>query len=152
VLFLWSINSMLEPALQVINAWGFVYKTKAWTWVKKTKTGEKWHYGLGFWTRQNTESCLLATRGNPKRLDRISEDATIQKVARGVPELLISPVRQHSQKPDEVYGLIERLVPGPYVELFSRKGRLGWDVALSPEAGLLIRAQSILVASHRLWS
>src|SRR5215831_13395926 len=77
VLFLWSINSMLEPDLQVINAWGFVYKTKAWTWVKKTKTGEKWHYGLGFWTRQNTESCLLATRGNPKRLDRISEDATI---------------------------------------------------------------------------
>ena len=129
VLFLWALNSMLEHALAVIRAWGFTYKTKAFTWAKQTRTGAKWHMGLGFWSRQNTEDVLLATRGNPKRFNT--------RAARSVPQLLIAPVQQHSQKPDEVYGLIERMVPGPYVKLFSRKSRPGWDVAISNQAGLL---------------
>ena len=64
---------------------------------------------------QNTESCLLATRGNPKR------------VPRAVPEPLIAPRRQHSQKPKETRERIELLVPGPYLELFARSSRPGWD-------------------------
>lgn len=113
-LFLWGINSMLPQALDVIRSWGFTYKTAAFTWAKRTPRDAGWHFGLGYWTRQNTESCLLATRGHPKRLSR------------AVPELLIAPRRQHSQKPEEIYERIEALCPGPYLELFARgRARLG---------------------------
>ncbi len=71
--------------------------------------------GLGFWTRANPEPCLLATRGHPKRS------------AGDVRKLLISPRREHSRKPDETYALIERLLPGPYLELFARRSQPGWD-------------------------
>jgi N6-adenosine-specific RNA methylase IME4 len=71
--------------------------------------------GLGFWTRANPEPCLLATRGQPKRS------------AGDVPKLLIAPRREHSRKPEETYARIERLLPGPYLELFARQSRPGWD-------------------------
>ena len=106
---------MLPQALAVIEAWGFTYKTIAFTWAKRTPRDNGWHFGLRYWTRQNSESCLLATRGHPKRLSR------------AVPELLIAPRRQHSQKPDEIYERIGRLCPGPYLEMFARSQRVGWD-------------------------
>lgn len=121
-LFLWSVNSMLPHALALIEAWGFEYRTVAFTWAKQTPTGKPWHFGLGYWTRQNTEQCLLATRGKPKRL------------ARDVPQLLVAPRRQHSRKPDEVYARIERLLGGPYCELFARQEWPGWATAFSNEA------------------
>ena len=71
--------------------------------------------GLGYWTRGNVEQCLLATRGKPARKSK------------AVRKLVISPRREHSRKPDEMYGHIEALVDGPYLELFSRAGRNGWD-------------------------
>ena len=72
--------------------------------------------GLGYWTRANTEPCLLATRGKPKRLNA--------DVRQGI----IEPRREHSRKPDGIHERIERLVAGPYVELFARQsGRPGWD-------------------------
>jgi N6-adenosine-specific RNA methylase IME4 len=77
--FMWSINSMLPEALAVMEAWGFKYKTIAFSWAKRTPSGEAWHMGLGYWTRQNTEHCLLGTRGKPRRLDR------------GVRELVVGP-------------------------------------------------------------
>jgi N6-adenosine-specific RNA methylase IME4 len=130
VLLLWVPKPMLQRAFEVVEAWGFSYRTNAFTWVKLTKNSNgagdlsqaKFHFGLGFWTRANPEQCLLATRGNPKR------------IGRDVPELIVSPVREHSRKPDEVYDLVERLVAGPYVELFARRHRANWDVAFSPEA------------------
>lgn len=70
--------------------------------------------GLGYWTRANTEYCLLATRGKPRRLSK--------SVRQGI----IEPRRQHSRKPDCVYGRIEQLVEGPYLELFARTQRPGW--------------------------
>ena len=114
-LFLWAINPMLPQALETIEAWGFVYKARAFTWAKRSRTGRAWHFGLGHWTRQGTESVLLATRGKPKRLSR------------AVPELIEEPVREHSRKPECVYERIERLVAGPYAELFARSTRPGWD-------------------------
>jgi N6-adenosine-specific RNA methylase IME4 len=71
--------------------------------------------GLGYWTRANTEPCLLATRGKPKRLNA--------DVRQGI----IEPRREHSRKPDCVHDRIERLVAGPYLELFARARRPGWD-------------------------
>lgn len=72
--------------------------------------------GLGYWTRANSEVCLLGTRGKPKRKDNT--------VRQGI----IEPIRQHSRKPDCVHERIERLVAGPYVELFARQKRPNWDV------------------------
>lgn len=122
VLFLWATNPMLPQALNVVEAWGFTYKTVAFTWAKRTPTNQNWHLGLGYWTRQNTENCLLATRGHPSRKSR------------SVRQLVVSPRREHSRKPDEVYSAIEDLCGGPYLELFARYARSGWD-AIGDEAG-----------------
>src|SRR3546814_11954276 len=83
---MWCVNPMLPHALEVIDAWGFKFKTVAFTWAKRSTTGRAWHTGLGYWTRQNTEQCLLATRGKPKR------------IARNVPQLVVAPRREHSRK------------------------------------------------------
>lgn len=114
VLFLWATYPKLPDALEVMSGWGFEYKSVALTWVKRNPGGLGWHFGLGFWTRGNPEILLLGTRGKPKRLDK------------SVPNLMISPRQEHSRKPDETYDRIERLVAGPYIELFSRSPRPGW--------------------------
>lgn len=72
--------------------------------------------GCGYWTRANTEPCLLATRGHPKRLNA------------DVRMAIIEPRREHSRKPDCVHDRIERLVDGPYLELFARRTRPRWRV------------------------
>jgi N6-adenosine-specific RNA methylase IME4 len=128
-LFLWTTGPSLERAFSTIRAWGFKYSGVAFTWVKlKRKHGkgrqiafipvneiaDEMHTGLGFTTRKNTEICLLARRGNARR------------VARDVRELIIAPVREHSRKPDEAIERIEKYCAGPYLELFSRSERPGW--------------------------
>jgi N6-adenosine-specific RNA methylase IME4 len=115
-LFLWVTDPSLPQALEVIEAWGFTYKTVAFTWAKTTRDGAGFPIGCGYWTRANPEQCLLATRGRPQRLSR------------SVRQLILAPRREHSRKPDEVYERIEALVPGPYLELFARAPREGWDV------------------------
>lgn len=114
-LFMWAVMPQLPEALEVINAWGFEYKTCAFTWVKTTKDGSRPATGMGYWTRANAEICLLATRGSPKRVNA------------DVPQVIMSPRTEHSRKPDEVAERIERLVTGPYVELFARRPRDGWE-------------------------
>jgi N6-adenosine-specific RNA methylase IME4 len=113
VLFLWITNPLLRVGLEVITAWGFTYKTVGFTWVKTTKDGTGFPIGCGYWTR--AELCLLATRGKPQRLSR------------SVHQLIRSPRREHSRKPDEVYDSIQALCPGPYLELFARGRRPGWE-------------------------
>ena len=115
VLFLWIMNSELPLALRCIEAWGFTYKTVAFTWVK-TRVNT-YHFGGGNWTRSNPELCLLATKGHPKR------------VSASVKNLVVSPLREHSRKPDEIRDEIVRLVGNlPRVELFARQKSEGWDV------------------------
>jgi N6-adenosine-specific RNA methylase IME4 len=123
VLFVWISWPMLEHALELIGAWGFKYKTCAFAWIKADNTQPDLFAGdmpadmkLGYWTRANSEVCLLATRGKPKRLDA------------GVRQGIIEPAREHSRKPDGVHGRIERLVAGPYLELFARRRRPGWTI------------------------
>ncbi len=108
VLFLWAIWPMLETALETVTDWGFTYKTAAFVWAKP-------QMGLGYWTRSGSEVCLLATRGKPRRLNA------------DVRQVIIEPRREHSRKPDCVHERIERLVAGPYLELFARQRRPGWD-------------------------
>jgi len=126
VLLLWTTDPLLEKAFDVINAWGFTYKTVGFYWAKLRKPGMLYNdgnffTGLGFWTRSNPEPCLLATRGNPHR-----RSASVRK-------LIVSPRREHSRKPDEVYERIEALCEGPYLEMFARFSqpgfsRPGWDL------------------------
>ena len=111
---MWTIDTHIPDALRVIDAWGFTYKTVAFSWMKTTKEGEP-AFGTGYWTRKSSELCLLATRGKPKRLSA------------GVRQGILEPRREHSRKPDCVYGRIEELVNGPYLEMFSRTDRDGWD-------------------------
>lgn len=115
VLLMWACNPMIQHALAVIDAWGFKYKTVAFTWAKQTPTQKSWHFGLGYWTRQNTEQCFLATRGKPKAQSR------------SVPQLVVAPRREHSRKPD-IHDRYEALARGPYLEMFSRTTRVGWDM------------------------
>lgn len=114
-LLMWTVPSNLEEALELGAAWGFKYKTKAFCWAKQNKVSPTWALGLGYWTRAQTEDCLLFTRGKPKR-----KSASVR-------ELIVSPRREHSQKPDEAYERIEELLDGPYIELFARNRRPGWD-------------------------
>lgn len=123
VLFLWGCWPMLPQALQVIDGWGFKYKSCAFVWTKgNAKQIDMFRDDmtpdmlLGYWTRANTEFCLLGTRGKPKR------NAT------DVRQAIVQPRREHSRKPDEIHERIERLVSGPYVELFARQQRPGWTV------------------------
>ncbi len=115
LLFLWAVYPMLPDALEVMRAWGFAFKTCAFTRVKLRRSGTGFHLGMGFWTRANPEICLLGVRGHPKR------------VSRAVPNLVISPLREHSRKPDEVRERIVELCGDlPRVELFARQRFPGW--------------------------
>ncbi len=130
-LFLWATDPLLPSALDLIRAWGFKYKTVGFYWAKLNTNAPSllfteidFFVGLGYWTRANSELCLLATKGRPLRKQK------------NVRRLLIAQRRQHSRKPDEVYERIERLVDGPYLELFARSTRPGWH-AWGDEIGLL---------------
>ncbi len=121
VLFLWITWPVLEWSMRIVKAWGFEYKTCGFAWVKANagqidmfREDITPHMTLGYWTRSNSEVCLLATKGKPKRLDA------------GIRQAIIEPRREHSRKPDCVYERIERLVAGPYLELFARQQRPGW--------------------------
>lgn len=115
-LFLWVTSPMLEKAFEVIHAWGFEYKCVAFNWIKRNADGSIFK-GLGFHTRSNAEWCLLATKGAPKR---ISCD---------VEQVLITKLREHSRKPDEIRNRIVKLYGDvTRIELFARQRFDGWDV------------------------
>jgi N6-adenosine-specific RNA methylase IME4 len=113
-LFLWSVWPELPGALRIIESWGFTYKTCGFLYAKLNRSGDGYFTGMGYWTRANTEPCLFAIRGSPTRL------------AMDVPQLLVAPVGEHSAKPPETRQRIQRLLPGPYLELFARKEVEGW--------------------------
>jgi len=105
------MNSIMPDSLKVIESWGFRYKTVAFTWAKTTRTG-KYFFGGGNWTRSNPELCLLATKGNIKR-----KSASVRN-------LIISPLKEHSKKPDEIREMIVKLVGDlPRIELFCSQAR-----------------------------
>lgn len=116
ILFLWVVDTQLQDALDTIQAWGFTYKTVAFTWAKETTSGKD-HFGVGMWTRKNPEICLLATKGSPKRIS-----ASVRQLQR-------HKVREHSRKPDAIRNEIVTLCGNvPRIELFCRHPEDGWDV------------------------
>ena len=116
VLFLWITMPQLPNVFEVIKEWGFVYKTCAFTWVKRNKLQPSWFMGMGNWTRANSELCLLATKGKPKR------------VSAAVHSVVDTPIEKHSKKPDVVKDRIVQLCGDlPRIELFARQKTEGWD-------------------------
>lgn len=116
-LFLWAVWPDIFRAQEVISSWGFTYRTIAWCWTKLNPSSIGFHTGLGYYTRANTEPCLLAVKGSKA------------PAVKDVKALIVSCVREHSRKPDEQYRNIERLYPNDnYLELFARRPRDGWDV------------------------
>ena len=107
ILWLWTTNAHLRVAFDVVEAWGFEYRTLL-TWVKD-------RMGTGEWLRGQTEHCMLAIRGKPVFLH--GNHATVLEAAR----------REHSRKPDEFYVLVEATCPGSKVELFCRQRRPQWQ-------------------------
>jgi len=113
----------LPQALKLIEAWGFRYSTRCFTWLK-TKRGwdgisplveRDFHIGLGLTTRSQSEFVLLARRGNCRRQRK------------DIRELILAPRREHSRKPDEFYRRVEAYCEGPYLDVFAREQRSGWS-------------------------
>lgn len=135
VLFVWGIWTAIEDCLKVIRAWGFEYKTVGFVWVKTKSDHAKQYtflpeesfddfFGMGMWTRSNTEYLLIGTKGKPS------------PISHSVKQLVYAPMRKHSQKPNEVSERIVELMGNlPRIELFARTNdkidqyeTRGWDV------------------------
>jgi N6-adenosine-specific RNA methylase IME4 len=117
-LYLWVPNALLREGLDVLEAWGFTYKTNI-VWHKVRKDGGPDGRGVGFYFRNTTELVLFGTRGKLRTAAAGRRQVNIIK----------SQKREHSRKPDELYSIIEACSPGPYLELFAR-GRFSesWHV------------------------
>lgn len=120
ILFLWVVQTQFPQAVRLTEAWGYTLKSVAFAWIKGNSlplfpSDVVTQMGMGKWTRAEFEQCWLATKGTPKRLNA------------DVRQVLDERRREHSRKPDEIHSRIERLVAGPYLELFARQQRPGWD-------------------------
>jgi N6-adenosine-specific RNA methylase IME4 len=115
-LYLWVPNALLNFGLEVMESWGFQYKTNI-IWHKIRKDGGPDGRGVGFYFRNTTEIILFGIRGKLRTLSPGRKQVNIIK----------SQKREHSRKPDELYEIIESCSPGPYLELFARGKRSGWD-------------------------
>ena len=117
MLFLWVTAPCLIEGIELITAWGFTYKTVAFTWVKQNKKNDGIFTGMGYYTRSNAEYCLLATKG--KILERKSHS---------VSSVILSHIERHSKKPNAVRDrIVELLGDLPRIELFAREQADGWD-------------------------
>lgn len=112
-LYLWTTNTFLVDAWEIAKAWGFEPKTIL-TWIKRRPTGDRW-LGMGRYFRGCTEHIVFATRGN---LNTLREDE---------PNFFFGARGVHSEKPSAFYDMVERVSPGPYLDVFSRKQRFNWD-------------------------
>ena len=117
-LYLWVPNALLPEGLEVMKAWGFEYKTNL-IWEKVRKDGMPDGRGVGFYFRNTTEMVLFGIKGDKNR--------TLDP-GRSQVNLIRTQKREHSRKPDEFVSLIQACSPGPYLELFARGSREGWDM------------------------
>ena len=116
MLFLWCTSSLLDYGFKVIQSWGFNYKTVGFVWVKLTKDLSKPYSGMGYYTNQNAEFCLIGLKGKYWR------------EAKNVKQIIQEPRREHSRKPDIARTrIIELCGDLPRIELFARQKVDGWD-------------------------
>lgn len=123
LLIMWVVSSHVPQSLELAAAWGFDYRSLGPVWTKESYPGQSEMFGdapiceigMGYWFRQQAEIAFVFGRGSPRRLNA------------DVRQALLAPRQQHSRKPAEFHRRIERLVAGPYLELFGRERRPGWD-------------------------
>ena len=116
MLFMWVTYPNLIAGIEVLQAWGFTYKTVGFTWVKTNKNGG-YYSGLGFYTNSNCEICLIGRKGK------------FNRKAKNIKQLVVDNLREHSRKPDCVRDRIVELCGDlPRIELFARNKTPGWDV------------------------
>ena len=116
ILFLWITFPCLKEGIEVMERWGFKYKTCGFNWVKRNKKKNTYFMGLGFWTRSNSDICLIGTKGQPKR------------ISKSVPQICDARIMEHSRKPAEIRERIVELCGElPRIELFARDKVKGWD-------------------------
>lgn len=113
--YCWCPNALLGWGLMALNAWGFEFKTML-VWHKIRKDGGSDGRGVGFYFRNVTEVCLFGVKGKLRTL----------QPGRTQVNYFSSMKREHSRKPEELYDIIERCSPGPFVELFARYPRKNW--------------------------
>ncbi len=134
-LYLWVPNALLSWGLQVVETWGFEYKSTI-TWYKVRKDGGPDGRGVGFYFRNVTELVLFGVKGKNNRTLRPGRKQT---------NIIVTRKREHSRKPDELYPIIEACSPGPRLELFARFKREGWqqwgneDVEQNIQEGVALR-------------
>jgi N6-adenosine-specific RNA methylase IME4 len=107
-LYLWTTNGYLERAFEIARGWGFTPSTTL-TWCKPPKG-----IGLGGAYSLTTEFCIFARRGS-LAANRVDSSWWLWHRNR------------HSQKPEAFLDIVEQVSPGPYLEMFARRNRLGWD-------------------------
>lgn len=110
-LYVWTTNAFLSESRALIDGWGFEYKTML-TWVKS-------YIGMGHYFRGSTEHVMFAVRG---KLPLLRRDLPTHFTGH-------NEARRHSQKPQAFYDMVETASPSPYLDVFARKQRMGWDVA-----------------------
>jgi len=119
ILFMWVTFPLLQEGLEVIEAWGFKYKTLGFSWIKTNPKNGKPFFGVGYYAKSNCEVCLMGTKGKVHPM----------VISNKVSSVVISPRREHSRKPQEVREKIVELFGDiPRVELFAREKIEGWDV------------------------
>ena len=116
-LFMWATMPQLPAAFQVMEWWGFTYKTVAFVWVKTYPKAGTHFMGMGSWTRANAEVVLLGVRGKPKR------------ISASVRQVVVAPIERHSKKPDIFRDkILELMGDRPRLEMFARQASEGWDL------------------------
>jgi N6-adenosine-specific RNA methylase IME4 len=121
ILFLWSTFPNIKEAFKVMEAWGFIYKTAAFVWVKRNKKANSFFWGMGAYTRANAEACLLGISKRTKAKQIIKRH--------DIHQIIYAPIEKHSKKPDEARVRIVKLCGDvPRIELFAREKPPGWDV------------------------
>jgi len=136
LMLMWATAPRMDWAYQLLPLWGFTYRTMGFLWIKTKQNPEQlvipgmtWSYlanaflatnvrkGMGFYTSQQAEYCLLARRGKPGAAEIRLQD-----------QIVFAPIREHSRKPDEVRKRIERIFPSlvPRIEVFARQRFPGW--------------------------
>lgn len=117
VLIMWITFPKLDWLVEILDAWGYKFKTVLFTWIKLNKRNDNIFLGMGYYTRSNAEICVLATRG--KVLPRLSHS---------ISQIVMTHLEEHSKKPSCIRDkIIELFGDLPRIELFARQTANGWD-------------------------
>jgi len=138
VLALWGTWPKLDEALHLLTAWGFAYVT-GFPWIKTMPHNGEVRRGIGFWTMSTSELVLIGRRGEPSRR---REGKPVLGLLAGEDRQFYAPLRRHSEKPQGLHDWLEAQFDGPFLELFARQSRQGWDT-YGMDLGFILSAEGV---------